>query len=68
MPEHAGAEPEHPEHALSQPAHYNIKPIWPSVCPGYSFLAVFYPGARFYCLAESLPEPILDPSCQIARD
>ena len=50
--EHAWAEPEHPKHALSQPANQNVEPILASSAP----------------LQGSLPEQILDPSCERARD
>jgi len=37
MPEQSLSHPEHPEHALSQPAHHNVEPILASCVPRLQF-------------------------------
>ena len=66
-PEPEPENPEHPEHAPSQPEHYNMELILAlCMCPGYSFLTKLLLRIRFCPLTLFLPELSLDPYYQRA--
>ena len=68
VPDQSLSKPEHPDHALGQPAHHNVEPIWASYVPLLQFPYRILPGSPFLLPHEVSTPADFGTSSQIAYD